>query len=165
MTILFNTLLVSATLSTAMVAGLVFTFSTVIMPGIAKLEDRGFVRAFQAIDGIIQNGQPLFGIVWVGSILSLFAVSVLGLWQLDGLPKWLLLASSLLYIAGVQAPTFTVNVPHNNMLQAISVSEFSDGAVAQARERFEATWNRSNDFRAVVATVVSIILILLLLIL
>ena len=165
MSILFNTLLGFATLSTVMVAGLVFTFSAVIMPGIGKLGDRGFVRAFQVIDGIIQNGQPLFGLVWVGSILSLMAVSILGLWQLDGLPKWLLLAASLLYIAGVQAPTFVVNVPHNDQLQTVHLEQVSDNAVHQARQHFEATWNQSNDFRTIVAVTVSVILILILLIL
>ncbi|MEO0511046.1 MAG: anthrone oxygenase family protein [Verrucomicrobiota bacterium] len=165
MSILFNTLLVFAALSTTMVAGLVFTFSTVVMPGISNLDDRGFVRAFQVIDGIIQDGQLLFGFVWVGSILSLFAVSIMGFWQLDGLPQWLLFAANLLYIAGVQAPTFKVNVPHNNRLQAVPVAQSNDAAVTAARQRFEATWNRSNHFRTTIATVVSIILILVLFIL
>jgi uncharacterized membrane protein len=145
-----------------MVAGLAFTFSSVIMPGIGKLDDRGFVKAFQVIDGVIQNGQPLFGLVWLGSILSLFAASILGFWQLEGLPKWLLLMANVLYIAGVQVPTFAINVPHNNALQSVSVAQLSDSGIAQARQRFEATWNRSNHFRTIVATVVSLLLILIL---
>ena len=160
MNILFSTLLITATLSTAMIAGLVFTFSTVIMPGIGKLDDRAFVKAFQVIDGIIQNGQPLFGLVWVGSILSLFAAAILGFWQLDGSLKWLLLVANLLYIAGVQAPTLTVNVPRNNRLQAIDLTQASDELVAEERQYFEATWNRSNNFRSVVAAVVSVLLLL-----
>lgn len=165
MNILFNTLLIAATLSTAMIAGLVFTFSTVIMPGIGKLDDRAFIKAFQVIDGIIQNGQPLFGIVWVGSILSLFAVSILGLWQLDGLPKWVLLAANLLYIAGVQAPTFTVNVPRNNKLQAVEIEKWSDESIAEERRYFEDSWNRSNDSRTLIGTLVAAILTLVLFIL
>ena len=160
MNILFNTLLITATLSTAMVAGLIFTFSSVIMPGIGKLDDRGFIKAFQVIDGIIQKGQPLFGLVWVGSILSLFVVSNLGLWQPDGLLKWLLLAANLLYISGVQGPTFTVNVPRNNKLQAVEIEKLSDESIAEERRYFEATWNRSNNFRTLIATLVAGILIL-----
>ncbi|MEM8866832.1 MAG: anthrone oxygenase family protein [Verrucomicrobiota bacterium] len=161
MHLLFNSLLIFATLSTTMIAGLVFTFSAVIMPGIGTLDDREFVRAFQAIDGIIQNGQPLFGLVWVGSIFSLFAVSILGFLQLDGFPKWLLLAANLLYIAGVQVPTFKVNLPHNDALQAISVAHSDEATVAAARNHFEMTWNRANHLRTVVATIVSLILILI----
>ena len=122
----FTLLLGFATLSTALVAGLLFTFAVIILPGIAKLDDRDFVRAFQVMDGVIQNGQPLFGFVWIGSIVSLLIVSALGFWQLDDLPKWLLLAANLLYIAGVQWPTFVVNVPLNHQLQAVDAAEASE---------------------------------------
>lgn len=158
----FSFLLGLATLSTTLVAGLVFTFAVVIMPGIGKLDDRGFVRAFQVIDGVIQKGQPLFVVVWLGSILSLFAVSVLGLWQLEGWPKWLLLAANIIYLAAVQLPTFTINVPLNNQIQTVDVAEVSDTAVAEARQRFEVDWNRANGFRSVAAIIVSGIMILVL---
>ena len=158
----FSILLGFATLSTALVAGLVFTFAVIIMPGIAKLDDRDFVRAFQVIDGVIQNGQALFGFVWLGSILSLLAVSILGLWQLEGLPKWLLLVANLLYIAGVQLPTFAINVPLNNRLQAVEVVEADRVEIAQAREDFEDSWNQANRFRTYVAILVTVMLLLVL---
>ncbi|WPJ97492.1 DUF1772 domain-containing protein [Coraliomargarita algicola] len=158
----FSLLLGFATLSTALVAGLVFTFAVIIMPGIAKLDDRGFVRAFQVIDGIIQNGQPIFGLVWLGSILSLCAVSILGLWQLEGLPKWLLLSANLLYISGVQLPTFGINVPLNNQLQTIVVAESGEDTIRQAREHFEESWNLANRFRTYAAILVVVMLLLVL---
>jgi len=40
------------------------------MPGISSLTDREFIRAFQAMDGIIQDNQPLFILVWVGSAVA-----------------------------------------------------------------------------------------------
>ncbi len=159
---IFSLLLGFATLSTALVAGLVFTFAVIIMPGIAKLEDRGFVRAFQVIDGIIQNGQPIFGLVWLGSILSLCAVSILGLWQLEGLPKWLLLSANLLYISGVQMPTFGINVPLNNQLQTIVVAEARGDTIRQEREHFEESWNLANSFRTYAAILVVVMLLLVL---
>ncbi|HKK17757.1 MAG TPA: DUF1772 domain-containing protein [Opitutales bacterium] len=149
MNVLFNSLLSFATLSTLLVAGIVFTFSTIIMPGIGKLEDHGFIRAFQVIDSIIQNGQPLFGLVWVGSIISLFSASILGLWQLDGFAKWLLLTATLIYVVCVQVPTFSTNVPLNNELQAVNVIDRGATELKEARQRFEARWNRSNDFRSI----------------
>lgn len=155
----FTILLGFATLSTALVAGLAFTFAVIIMPGIAKLDDRGFVRAFQVIDGVIQNGQPLFGLVWLGSILSLLAVSIIGLWQLEGLPKWLLLAANFLYIAGVQLPTVVINVPLNNQLQAVNVVETSEESLSAACADFEESWNIANRFRSYAAIIVTVILI------
>jgi len=148
-----------ATLSTALVAGLVFTFAVIIMPGIAKLDDRGFVRAFQVIDGVIQNGQPIFGLVWIGSTVSLFVVSILGLWQLDSLARWILLLANVLYVAGVQCPTFAVNVPLNNQLQAVDVAEADEATISQARQDFEARWNAWNLARTVISIFVTVLLL------
>ncbi len=150
-----------ATLSTALVAGLVFTFTVVIMPGIGRLDDRNFVRAFQVMDGVIQEGKAVFGLVWIGSILSLLAVSILGFGQLDGVPKWLLLAANLLYIVGVQLPTFMINVPLNNRLQAIDVTAASEEEIDRARHGFEGRWNRSNRLRAYASMPIAAILIVI----
>ena len=58
----FGFLLVSTLLCT-LVTGFVFTYAIVVMPGFGNLNDREFIQAFQATDGIIQNNQPLFIIV------------------------------------------------------------------------------------------------------
>ena len=65
----FGFLLVSTLLCT-LVTGFVFTYAIVVMPGFGKLNDREFIQAFQATDGIIQNNQPLFILVWGGSIAA-----------------------------------------------------------------------------------------------
>lgn len=163
--ILFNLLLIFATLSTMLVAGLTLTFAIVIMPGLAKLGDGAFIRAFQVIDGIIQDGQPVFGLVWVGSILSLTAASILGLWHLDGPLKWLLLAAGIFYVAGVQVPTLRGNVPLNNALQRVEVFNATDESLRCARKAFEKKWNRFNGLRTVVVILVSVMLLLVLLLL
>tara|TARA_R100000027_G_scaffold61323_1_gene52618 strand:- start:3768 stop:4274 length:507 start_codon:yes stop_codon:yes gene_type:complete len=155
----FFLLLGFATLSTALVAGLVFTFAVIIMPGIARLGDRTFIRTFQVIDGVIQSGQPLFALVWLGSILSLLVVSILGLWQLNGLSKWLLVAANALYITGVQLPTFVINVPLNNQLQTIRTLEASEDVIEGARAAFEERWNWANRLRTFAAIAVLAILL------
>ena len=70
----FGFLLVSTLLCT-LVAGFVFTYAIVVMPGFGKLNNREFIQAFQATDGIIQNNQPLFMFVWVGSIASVAIIA------------------------------------------------------------------------------------------
>ena len=75
---MFHAVLVVATFLCALVAGLLFAFAVVVMPGIGRLDDGGFIRAFQAIDRVIQNNQPLFMSVWVGSVLALISATVLG---------------------------------------------------------------------------------------
>ena len=68
---IYQALLMMATFLCSLVAGFLFAFAVVIMPGIRRLDDGGFIRGFQVIDRVIQNNQPLFIFVWVGSALSL----------------------------------------------------------------------------------------------
>ena len=63
-------LLIISILLCGMVTGFIFTFAVVVMPGLSKLSDREFIRAFQVTDEVIQNKQPLFIFTWVGSIVS-----------------------------------------------------------------------------------------------
>ena len=52
------------------------------MPGIAKLDDGGYLRTFQVIDGVIQKNQPIFVTIWIGSIIALVTFNVLVFTQL-----------------------------------------------------------------------------------
>lgn len=161
-TIIFPTILILATLFCALVAGLLFTFAIVTMPGIKTLNDGEFIRAFQVMDGVIQNNQPIFMLVWMGSALTLPLATVLGFGQLELAGKGILLLATLLYIAGVQLPTGMINVPLNNQLQTLDVGTMNASAQATARLNFESRWNQWNRIRTVVATLVTALLILLL---
>ena len=155
--------LLSATFLCSLVAGLLFAFAAVVMPGIKSLDDRGFIRAFQVIDRVIQNNQPLFLLVWVGSAFALLAAAGLGLWTLRGTDQLLLIVATLAYLLGVQLPTITVNIPLNNALQKLDLGQLSESAVKQARAGFESRWNQFNVFRTICASVASILLLLILL--
>lgn len=160
---IFPIVLVSATLLVALTAGFLFAFAVVAMPGLKKLNDGEFIRAFQSIDGIIQNNQPLFMLVWMGSVLLLIAAAIIGFGQLESLQRNLLLAATVLYIIGVQAPTIAVNVPRNNVIQTVKVDTANASALQLARIEFEDSWNRSNQFRAVMSVIVTAILLSLML--
>jgi uncharacterized membrane protein len=158
----FQIVLILATLLCSLVAGLLFAFASVVMPGIKQLNDREFIRTFQVIDGIIQNNQPLFVTVWVGSIVALLAAAGLGFGQLQGTLRLLLLSAPLLYILGVQFPTFTINVPLNNQLQTLSVDAMGETALKVARLHFEPRWNHWNISRSLLASLTSALLMVLL---
>jgi len=158
----FQIVLILATLLCSLVAGLLFAFATVVMPGIKQLNDREFIRAFQVIDGIVQNNQPLFVMVWVGSIVAVVAAAGLGFAQLQGTPRLLLISAPLLYILGVQISTFTINVPLNNQLQMLQVDAMGETALKSARLHFEPRWNQWNVNRALLASLTSVLLIVLL---
>lgn len=135
----------------ALVAGFLFAFAVVAMPGLENLNDREFIRAFQVMDRVIQDRQPLFMLVWVGSVVALLLALAMGLQQQDGLTRGLLIAAAALYLFGVQVPTARVNIPLNNEIQRIEVAATGAVEQKQARERFEARWNRSNRIRTAFA--------------
>ncbi|MEM9484090.1 MAG: DUF1772 domain-containing protein [Cyanobacteria bacterium P01_F01_bin.116] len=158
----FQIILILATLLCSLVAGFLFAFASVVMPGIKKLNDREFIQAFQVIDGVIQNNQPIFVATWVGSIISLVAAAGLGIGQLDGTLRLLLLLTPLLYLLGVQLSTFTVNVPLNNKLQMLNVDAMGETALKTARLHFEPRWNQWNLSRTLLASLTSVLLMVIL---
>ena len=152
-----------ATLLVALVAGFVFAFATVVMPGIGKLGDKEFIRSFQVIDGVIQAGQPVFGLVWMGSAVALLLSAVMGALQLDGIQRAFVVISAIVYVFGVQVPTFRINVPLNNTLQRLDIDAMDDDALASARQAFENRWVRWNSIRTMMASLVSVALMFVLL--
>jgi len=132
------------------------------MPGIDKLSDRGFSRAFQVIDGVIQNNQPLFMLVWMGSVIALLAAAGLGFGRLDDTGRLLLGSSTLSYLLGVQRPTAAINIPLNNRLQSLDLEAMDDAAPHVARIAFETPWNRWNVIRTCFASLSTALLLALL---
>ena len=159
---LFHLVVLVAAALCALVAGLLFTFAVVAMPGLAKLSDREFIRAFQVMDGVIQDRQPLFVVVWVGSVVALAVALVMGFQQEDDFTRGLLIAAAALYLFGVQLPTARVNVPLNNEVQSVEVDAIGEAERKEARERFEARWNRSNQVRTAIAIVTMLLLLVVL---
>jgi uncharacterized membrane protein len=159
---LFQIILVLSTLLCSLVAGFLLAFAIVVMPGIKALPDREFIRAFQVMDGVIQNNHPLFIIIWVGSALTLIVSAVFGLWHLDGLALITLLLATFTYLVGVQLPTIIINIPLNNRLQSVDAFSADNIMQKQIRNDFESRWNVWNSFRTILASLVAVALMILL---
>jgi len=157
----FQVALIVAAFLCSLVAGFLFAFAVVVMPGIGGLKHGGFIRAFQVMDGVIQNNKPAFVVVWLGSVISLPVATALGFAHFDITERWLLVCTCLVYLAGVQLPTFFVNIPLNNRLQSLDVDSMDEPARKAARKEFEERWNRWNSIRTVISCLVSAALIVL----
>lgn len=160
---LFTLVLLISTLLVNLVAGLLLTFAIIIMPGMATLSDRAYLIAFKVIDRIIQNGQIVFMIVWLGSIIGLIASIALGWSRAPNLDRTLLLSALVIYVGGVMLPTMRFNVPANNRLQALDLSAMDDAAIQSERIRFEPNWVRWNHYRTIAAILTSVIVLTVLL--
>lgn len=146
----------------SLVAGLVLTFAIVVMPGIKTLGNRDYLKSFKSIDRVIQNNQPIFMMVWLGSAVVLLASTVLGIWRLEGIDRLLLIVACGIYIFGVQVPTVMINVPLNNRLQSQSLDTMPESELVTTTEEFDSRWLRWNNIRTVVATMTTVLLLVLL---
>ena len=153
--------LVLSTLMCSLVAGLLFAYAIVVMPGLKNLDDKSFIRAFQVTDRIIQDNHPLFLLVWLGSAVSIVVFAVSGFGKLAGIDFYLMLFASVGYIIGVQIPTIVIHLPLNNRLQKVDVDSSNEEDLKVVRIEFENRWNRSNEIRTFIACSVSLVLIVL----
>lgn len=154
--------LISALLC-SLVIGIVLSFAIIVMPGIRTLGQIDFLKSFKAMDGIIQNNQPLFMLVWLGSALALVSSTLLGIWQLQNVDLSLLILAFTIYIFGVHLPTITINIPINNRLQSLDLDATTESDLQAITELFESRWLRWNAIRTIVATLTTLLLLILLL--
>ena len=64
-----------STLLCSLVAGLVFTFAIIVMPGIKNLGDLAYLQSFKEMDRVIQNNQPVFILVKDSSSVAIWLTS------------------------------------------------------------------------------------------
>jgi len=160
---LFAITLILSVLLCSLVAGFLFAYAIVIMPGISVLDDEAFIRAFQVTDRVIQDNHPLFMLVWLGSAISIILCAALSLGSLGGVDLVLLLVATVIYVVGVQVATVRVHLPLNNALQKLDLTQMDADALRAARAAFEPRWNRSNEVRTVLATCTTLLLLVLVL--
>jgi len=126
-------------LFTGLSAGLCFTWSNAITPGIGRLEDLGFLQAFQAMNRSILNAS--FLIVFLGPVLLLFVNAILHRNANPDTFKSFLIAA-ILYFVGIGIITVFKNVPLNEMLDKTVLENLSAIELKELRAKFEQPWNR-----------------------
>ncbi|GIG56734.1 membrane protein [Longispora fulva] len=148
MNLIRGAVLIAATVTTGLIAGLFYSFSVAVMPGLRQVEDRSFVDTMQRINVAIINGW--FMLCFVGALLLTALAAVLHLRAAGRTVLPWLVAAFVLYLV-MFVITSAVNVPLNNALDAAG----KPGAIADlaaVRARFEATWVGWNVVRAVVSS-------------
>ncbi|MDG1729175.1 MAG: DUF1772 domain-containing protein [Algibacter sp.] len=144
-------------LLTGLSAGLCFTWSNAITPGIGRLDDFVYLRAFQQMNRSIIS--PLFIIVFFGP----FFLGIINLYLFKNASSaiiWLLIFAIALYFFGVLLVTIFGNVPLNELLDKTDLSNASLEDLRILREQFEDKWNRLHLIRTVTAITSFIILII-----
>jgi uncharacterized membrane protein len=149
--------LILAILFTGLSAGLCFTWSNAVTPGIGKLNDIGFLQSFQQMNRVIIN--PIFLIVF----FSPFLFNLLNIYLFkssSGSVLWLLIMATALYFFGVVLITIFGNVPLNEMLDKVDLTIASNDELRSLREVFEDKWNRLHLIRTITSTISFLLLII-----
>ena len=152
-----NTAIIALVLLTGLSAGLCFTWTNAVTPGIGRLDDLGYLQSFQQMNRTILN--PVFFVVFFGPFF-LNLISIYLFKSNSSHLLWLLILAGVLYFFGVLVVTVFGNVPLNEMLDKTDLGIASIDEIRQLREKFEVKWNRLHSIR----TFTSIISFLLLII-
>ena len=154
--------LIFSILTCCLVTGFIFTYAVVVMPGLSKLNDKEFLRAFQVTDGIIQNNQPFFMLTWVGSIIAILSLILIAIVFIGISKTWLIVLVGVVYLLGVQGITISIHIPLNNHIQQLNIDELNEQNLSEERKKFEKKWNNFNIIRTLIAFSISAILLLIL---
>ena len=157
---ILNISLFFSTLLCSLVTGFILTYAIVVMPGLSKLDDKEFIKAFQVTDGIIQNNQPIFILIWVGSIISVVSTIIISIFTLGLLEAWKIIFVSLFYLLGVQAITIIIHLPLNKRIQNIDINSTNLQSLNEERKNFETKWNYFNYIRTIIAFLVTLFFLL-----
>ena len=103
------------------------------------------IQTMQSINREILN--PYFFLVFFGSLILL---SVSSISQLN-IGKWafgFMLSASIIYLLGTLGVTMFGNIPLNNKLDVLDLTQMDSEALAAFRSYFEENWNRLQHIRA-----------------
>ncbi len=154
-TIKITTLLL-ATFFTGLSAGLCFTWTNAITPGIGRLDDIGYLQAFQQMNRTIIN--PLFLLVFLTPFL--FSGISGFLFRAQSNLFWLLVAATIIYFIGLVLVTMMGNIPLNEILDKTELSNISLKNASDLRKQFEVRWNNLHLIRTISTAIAFSLLIL-----
>ena len=149
--VLREVVLIAATMTMGLMAGVFGIYSNAIMPGLRRTDDRTFLATFQSIDRAIIN--PAFMATFLGALALTALAALLHLSdETRPLLPWIVAALVLYFLVFVV--TIRVNVPRNNEIKAAGdVDLLTDPR--RVRERFDegrwVRWNHVRTFASIIA--------------
>ena len=135
-------LVAAAAVATALVAGVFYAFSTVVMSGLDDLSREQGMAAMQSIN--ITAVQPGLMVPFFGATIASVAVAVSAVVDWEPATSGWLLAGAGLYVVGTFMLTGLYHVPRNNRLAATATTSPNARSVWS---RYLTEWTRMNHVR------------------
>lgn len=153
---IYKIVLVATILATSLIAGLFYSYSCSVNPGLKSLSDIEYLRSMQSINRAILN--PVFFASFMGALLLLPICTWLAYREVGFHTSfYLLLAALIIYAVGTFGVTIACNVPLNNALDRFNIDAASFSELQIQRTKFEMPWNRYHAIRTI-ANVLSLLL-------
>jgi len=143
--------LAAAIVLTGITAGIFFTWSNAVMPGIGKLDDLEFLQAFKSMNRVILN--KAFLSVFGGAMIAVFLLPIFHFTAFPEVLFWFYVATFLIYAVGVFGVTVNGNVPLNELLDGTHLDQLSVPEIKALRETIESRWNSYNLIRTACSTI------------
>jgi uncharacterized membrane protein len=150
-------ILAFAILSTGLMAGIFFTWSNAVKPGIGKLSDKEYLKALQSMNRVILNIP--FKIIFFISIISVAFVPVLYFDLYPNMIFWIFIFTLFSYWVGAFGVTLFGNIPLNEKLDKTNLESISSQKIKFLRTGIESNWNNLNLIRTISSLITFILLI------
>lgn len=151
-------ILIVAIVSTGLMAGIFFTWSNAVKPGIGTLDDMTYMKAFQAMNRLILN--PLFYLVFILPVLSIAISTYMSFGSTKEYVFELLLTATLIYCLGVFLVTIAGNIPLNELLEHTDLEKISQIELSDLRGKIETKWNSFNLVRTISSFIAFVLLVI-----
>ena len=152
-----GTVLIITATCTALIAGLFYAYSCSVIPAFRLLPDREYIAVMQSINKAIQN--PVFFVSFMGTLLLLPLATYMA--YASPLPQrfWILLAATIVYVAGVFGVTVAGNIPLNDTLEKFDLFTASAETIRLQRLNFEGRWISFHTIRTI-ASIICLVLVI-----
>ena len=144
-----------AALGCGLVAGVLFAFSSFVMPALDRLNPPQSIAAMQSINITVINVSFMGVFFGTAALCIAIAVRTYYTWQRPGAA--LALAGAALYVVGTIVVTAAFHVPRNDALAAIDVNAAGS---AEVWRHYSTAWTAGNHVRAAAALVAGALLTL-----
>ncbi|MEQ9405654.1 MAG: DUF1772 domain-containing protein [Cyclobacteriaceae bacterium] len=142
-----STTLFIAILLTGLSAGLFYAWEVSVITGTKRISDQSYLEVMQSINREILNVR--FYLIFFGSLIGLIIGSYLQ-YRIGITPVFLLMTAAMLsYLIGTFGVTVFGNVPLNEALDVLNLSEMNQEMSKETRIYFEGKWNRWHTVRTV----------------
>lgn len=146
-----TTILFLAVLTVGLSAGLFYAWQISVIPGTKRITDASYLETMQQINRAIIN--PWFMFIFMGALVFLIWSSYFSYQQANRTVFWLMAFGTLSYGLGTFGVTAAGNVPLNNWLDAINLTELSELKLIETRAHYEPKWNKYHLIRTVFSVI------------